>query len=150
MAKQRTPNRFWSQLCQLLLDKALKKKVLKEGLWNNLLHFDRLSYFMCALCSNYFPLHCLVQQDTRNVEAVEEPLQGEEKNKSADISKQKEQCLVPCDAQAKILRGDKHYMCSMYSSRIVLVMSYAVPCYAILSCATLCCANLVFNLLEHT
>ncbi|NWI40707.1 ANGL5 protein, partial [Picathartes gymnocephalus] len=50
-------------------------------------------------------------KDTRNVGAVEEPLQAEEKNKSADISKQKEQCLVPCDAQAKILRGDKHYMC---------------------------------------
>ncbi|KAF2985452.1 hypothetical protein EK904_000113 [Melospiza melodia maxima] len=50
-------------------------------------------------------------EDTRNVGAVEEPLLAEEKNKSADISKQKEQCLVPCDAQAKILRGDKHYMC---------------------------------------
>lgn len=71
---------------------------------------------MCALCSIYFPLHCLVQQDTRNIGAVEEPLQAEEKNKSADISKQKEQCcFVPCDSQAKILQGDKHYMCSMYS-----------------------------------
>ncbi|NWR07449.1 ANGL5 protein, partial [Paradoxornis webbianus] len=51
-------------------------------------------------------------KDTRNVGTVEEPLQAEEKNKSADISKQKEQCcLVPCDAQAKILQGEKHYMC---------------------------------------
>ncbi|NXA95905.1 ANGL5 protein, partial [Melanocharis versteri] len=50
-------------------------------------------------------------KDTRNVGAVEEPLQAEEKNKSADISKQKELCLVPCDAQAKILQGDEHYMC---------------------------------------
>jgi len=64
---------------------------------------------------NLFPPHCLVQQGTRSVGAVEEPLKAEEKNKSADISKQKEQCLVPCDVQAKILRGEKHYMCSMYS-----------------------------------
>lgn len=50
---------------------------------------------------------------TRNVGAVEEPLKAEEKNKSADISKQKEQCLVPCDVQAKILRGEKQYMCKL-------------------------------------
>ncbi|XP_038032026.1 angiopoietin-related protein 5 isoform X3 [Anas platyrhynchos] len=53
---------------------------------------------------------------TRNVGAVEKPLKAEEKNKSTDISKQKEQCLVPCDVQAKILRGEKQYMCSEHIS----------------------------------
>ncbi|NXF91399.1 ANGL5 protein, partial [Eubucco bourcierii] len=49
---------------------------------------------------------------TRTVGDVENPLEAEEKNKSAAISKQKEQCFVPCDdVQAKTLRGEKHYMC---------------------------------------
>ncbi|NXG46809.1 ANGL5 protein, partial [Psilopogon haemacephalus] len=49
---------------------------------------------------------------TRTVEDVENPLKAEEKNQSAAISKQKEQCFVPCDdVQAKTLRGEKHYMC---------------------------------------
>nr|XP_010298981.1 PREDICTED: angiopoietin-related protein 5-like [Balearica regulorum gibbericeps] len=56
---------------------------------------------------------------TRNVGAVEEPLKGEEKNKSADISKQKNQCLVPCDVQAKILREEKHYMCRNLQNSLV-------------------------------
>ncbi|PKU32025.1 angiopoietin-related protein 5 [Limosa lapponica baueri] len=56
---------------------------------------------------------------TRSVGAVEEPLKAEEKNKSADISKQKEQCLVPCDVQAKILRGEKHYMCRNLQNSLV-------------------------------
>lgn len=80
---------------------------------------------------------------------MEEPLKAEEKNKSADISKQKEQCLVPCDVQAKILRGEKQYMCSMYSYRILSTTSCAMLCYAFLCYAMLCCANLFFNLLEH-
>ncbi|OXB70546.1 UNVERIFIED_CONTAM: hypothetical protein H355_004216 [Colinus virginianus] len=66
-----------------------------------------------------FPLHCLVQQGTRNFGAVEEPLKAEEKNKSADISKQKEQCLVPCDVQAKMLRGEKQYMCRNLQNSLV-------------------------------
>ncbi|XP_062433722.1 angiopoietin-related protein 5 [Rhea pennata] len=56
---------------------------------------------------------------TRNVGAVEGLLKAEEKNKSADISKQKEQCLVPCDVQAKILRGEKHYMCRNLQNSLV-------------------------------
>ncbi|NWR29078.1 ANGL5 protein, partial [Tachuris rubrigastra] len=62
--------------------------------------------------------HCACK-DTRNVGAVEGPLKAEEKNKSADISKQKEPCLVPCDAQAKILQGEKHYMCRNLQDSLV-------------------------------
>ncbi|NXG02569.1 ANGL5 protein, partial [Sakesphorus luctuosus] len=58
-------------------------------------------------------------QDTRNVGAVEGPLKAEEKNKSADISKQKEPCFVPCDAQAKILQGEKHYMCRNLQNSLI-------------------------------
>ncbi|XP_050189903.1 angiopoietin-related protein 5 [Myiozetetes cayanensis] len=62
--------------------------------------------------------HCACK-DTRNVGAVEGPLKAEEKNKSADISKQKQPCLVPCDAQAKILQGEKHYMCRNLQDSLV-------------------------------
>ncbi|NWU15821.1 ANGL5 protein, partial [Cephalopterus ornatus] len=62
--------------------------------------------------------HCACK-DTRNVGAVERPFKAEEKNKSADISKQKEPCLVPCDAQAKILQGEKHYMCRNLQDSLV-------------------------------
>ncbi|XP_017671456.1 PREDICTED: angiopoietin-related protein 5 isoform X1 [Lepidothrix coronata] len=62
--------------------------------------------------------HCACK-DTRNVGAVEGPLKAEEKNESADISKQKEPCLLPCDAQAKILQGEKHYMCRNLQDSLV-------------------------------
>ncbi|NXF02730.1 ANGL5 protein, partial [Smithornis capensis] len=61
-----------------------------------------------TVISNGKPCSC---KDTRNVGAVERPLKAEEKNKSGDISKQKEPCLVPCDAQAQMLRGENHHMC---------------------------------------
>lgn len=47
MAKQKILHRPRSQLCQVLLDKAFKKKkkkVLMEDPWSNLLHFGRPSY----------------------------------------------------------------------------------------------------------
>ncbi|NXS07159.1 ANGL5 protein, partial [Neodrepanis coruscans] len=69
-----------------------------------------------TVISNGKPCSC---KDTRNVGAVEGPLKAEEKNKSADISKQKEPCLVPCDAQAKILQGEKHHMCRNLQNSLV-------------------------------
>ncbi|XP_019385824.1 PREDICTED: angiopoietin-related protein 5 [Crocodylus porosus] len=56
---------------------------------------------------------------TPNVNVVEEPHKASEKNKSTAISKQKEQCLVPCSVQAKMLRGEKHYMCRNLQSSLV-------------------------------
>ncbi|XP_007070838.2 angiopoietin-related protein 5 isoform X1 [Chelonia mydas] len=56
---------------------------------------------------------------TPNGSAVQTPPKTAEKNTSTAISKQKEQCLVPCDIQAKMLRGEKHYMCRNLQNSLV-------------------------------
>nr|XP_006110892.1 angiopoietin-related protein 5 [Pelodiscus sinensis] len=62
--------------------------------------------------------HCSTK-GTSNGRVVETTPKTTEENTPTDISKQKEQCLVPCDVQAKMLRGEKHYMCRNLQNSLV-------------------------------
>lgn len=149
MAKQKTPNRPWSQLFQLSLDKALKKQVLREDPWSNLLHFGRLSYFMYVLWSIYFPSIVWYNRAQGMLELWRNHSRQKRKINLQIFQNKKNNALYHVMFKLKFYEG-KNITCAVcihkeYSS----VTSYAMPCYAILCYATLCCANLFFNLLKH-